>query len=281
MKTNLTQAIRDAYLDLLKRSLLGLTVGPTKLYVPITTGRSAIRTQIVRALQRRGRAVLAEQVEIDLSDNTEGTVTVWGLPPWAKTMVGSARLDNVEDCMRHVIEADIPGDVIETGVWRGGTTIFMRGVLRAYGDSDRRVYVADSFAGVPPPDAERYPADEGFVLHAWPGLAVGLAEVKANFDRYGLLDDQVVFVEGWFRDTLPRLRGHTWSVLRLDGDLYESTMDALVNLYPGLAPGGWIIVDDYDIAACARAVDDYREEEGITEPISRVDWTGIYWQKRS
>jgi hypothetical protein len=272
--------IRDAYLDLLKRSLLGLTVGPATLYRPVPRGRNAIRTAIVRALQRRGRSVLAEPVQFDLADNTEGTISVWGLPPWPKTMVGTVRLDNVEQCIKSVIDTGVPGDVIETGVWRGGTAIFMCGVLRAYGALDRTVYVADSFAGVPPPDIERYPADEGLDLHLWPGLAVGVDEVRANFARYGLLDDHVVFVEGWFRDTLPGLRGHTWSVLRLDGDLYESTMDALENLYPSLSPSGWVIVDDYhDIPACAQAVDDYRERQGITEPLVRVDWTGMCWQK--
>jgi len=279
MPTDPMPTTRDAYIDLLKRSLLGLTVGPAKLYVPIMSGRSAIRTRIVRALQRRGRAVLAEPVDVDLSDNTEGTMSVWGLPPWPQTMVGSVRINNVEECMRCVIEAGVPGDVIEAGVWRGGTTIFMRGILRAYGITDRKVYVADSFEGVPPPNIARYPADEGLDLHAWPGLAVSVEEVRANFDRYGLLDDQVVFVEGWFRETLPRLRDHTWSVLRLDGDLYESTIDGLENLYPGLSSGGWVIIDDYEIAACAQAVTDYREREGITEPLVRVDWTAVCWQK--
>jgi hypothetical protein len=272
--------IRDWYVDLLKRSLLGKTVGPTMLYVPIPHGRSALRTWVIRALQRRGRSVLADRVQFDLSENTEGTVSVWGLPPWAKTMVGSIRLDNVGECIRRVINDEVPGDLIETGIWRGGTAMFMRGVLRAYGVTDRKVYVADSFAGVPPPDGERYPADNGIDLHLWPGLVVSLDEVRANFARYGLLDEQVVFVEGWFRDTLPSIRSHTWSVLRLDGDLYESTMDALVNLYPGLSPGGWIIVDDYyDIEACAQAVSDYRELQGITDPLVRVDWTGMCWQK--
>ncbi len=290
MKADLTPGIRDSYLDLLKRSLLGLTVGPVTLYVPKHRGNSALRTRVVRMLQRRGGSVLAEPVQFDVPSNTQGTVSVipsllpavegWGVPPWSKTMIGTVRLNNVEECIRSVIEARVPGDLIETGVWRGGTAIFMRGVLRAHGVTDRKVYVADSFAGLPQPDPEKYPADEGLDLHLWPGLAVDLEEVKANFVRYGLLDEQVTFVKGWFRDTLPTLRGHTWSVLRLDGDLYESTMDALVNLYPGLAPGGWIIVDDYEIPACAQAVDDYRQTEGITEPIHRVDWTGICWQKQ-
>jgi hypothetical protein len=224
--------------------------------------------------------VLAEPVEFDLSPDTEGETSVWHLPPWPMTMVGSVRLDNVEDCIRSVIDSEVPGDIIETGVWRGGTTILMRGILRAYGITDRKVYVADSFAGLPPPDAEKYPADKASPLHLWPDLAVSLDEVKANFARFGLLDDQVSFVKGWFRDTLPELRDHGWAVIRLDGDLYESTMDSLENLYPGLAPGGWLIVDDYgEIPACRQAVSDYRERNGITEPIVRIDWTGICWQR--
>jgi hypothetical protein len=195
------------------------------------------------------------------------------------TMIGARRMDNIEDCVRRVIEDRVPGDLIETGVWRGGATIFMRGVLRAFGVADRTVYVADSFQGLPAPDAERYPADAGIDLHLWPGLAVGLDEVRANFDRYGLLDDQVEFVPGWFGDTLPALTGHRWAVVRLDGDLYQSTTDSLDNLYDGLSPGGWLIVDDYEIPACRQAVNDFRERRGIDDPIREIDWTGICWQK--
>jgi predicted O-methyltransferase YrrM len=126
---------------------------------------------------------------------------------------------------------------------------------------------------------ERYPADDGLQLHLWPGLAVGVDEVMANFDRYGLLDDQVTFVEGWFRDTLPALKGHRWAVIRLDGDLYESTTDALENLYDGLSPGGALIVDDYEIPACRQAVNDFRQRRKIDDPITAIDWTGIWWQK--
>ena len=70
------------------------------------------------------------------------------------------------------------------------------------------------------------------------------------------------------------------AVLRLDGDLYESTMDALVSLYPKVEAGGYIIIDDYnDIAACRQAVTDYRSAHRITEDIVNVDWTGVYWRK--
>lgn len=274
------QQLRTAYLDLLKRALLGQTVGPASMLVPVRpSGASGRRARLARMIHSEPSGVRAEPVHVDLSQNVNGELSVWDLPPWAMTMIGNRRMDNLERCMTAILHDGIPGDVIEAGVWRGGAAIFMRGVLRAYAVSDRTVYVADSFQGLPTPDLERYPEDEGLTLHLWPGLAVSLDEVRANFDRYGLLDDQVVFVEGWFKDTLPELRGHQWSVIRLDGDFYESTMDSLENLYDGLAPGGWLIVDDYEIHACRQAVRDFRERRGIKEPISEIDWTGICWQK--
>ena len=112
-------------------------------------------------------------------------------------------------------------------------------------------------------------------------LAVPLEQVRSNFARYGLLDDRVRFLVGWFRDTLPEAPVQQLAVLRLDGDLYESTMDALKALYPKLSVGGYLIVDDYGtIPACRRAVEDYRTEYGITESIQPVDWTGVFWQRR-
>jgi O-methyltransferase len=104
--------------------------------------------------------------------------------------------------------------------------------------------------------------------------------VRANFARYGLLDEHVHFVEGWFRDTLPGLSDKRWSVIRLDGDLYESTMDGLVSLYPNLSVGGYLIIDDYGgYKPCREAIHDYRREHGIEEPIRQIDWTGAYWQR--
>jgi hypothetical protein len=195
-------------------------------------------------------------------------------------MIGMARLANLEACIANVLRDDVPGDLIETGVWRGGATIFMRAMLRVHEVTDRVVWVADSFEGVPPPDLDRYPADEGSTTHELPQLAISLDDVKRNFERYHVLDDGVRFLKGWFRDTLPTLRDRRWAVVRLDGDLYESTTDSLVNLYPGLSPGGYVIVDDYGMFAnCRKAVHDYREANEITEPIERIDWTGVFWRK--
>ena len=157
----------------------------------------------------------------------------------------------------------------------------MRAALKAHGVKDRTVWVADSFEGLPAPNPEKYPVDAGLKLHEAEFLAVSLETVKNNFRRYGLLDDQVKFLKGWFKDTLPIAPIEKLAVLRLDGDLYESTMDALVNLYPRLSPGGYIIVDDYGaIYQCKKAVSDYRKKHNITEPIIKIDWAGVYWQKR-
>ena len=125
-----------------------------------------------------------------------------------------------------------------------------------------------------------YPADEGVDLHTYDMLAVSLDEVKRNFERYDLLDDQVHFLEGWFRDTLPTAPIEALAVMRLDGDLYESTMDALSSLYPKLSPGGYVIIDDYRaIDACRAAVDDYRRSHSVDEELHTVDWNAVYWRR--
>ncbi|MCA1704493.1 MAG: TylF/MycF family methyltransferase [Actinobacteria bacterium] len=201
-------------------------------------------------------------------------------PETAETMIGLQRLDNLQACVEDALANGVPGDLIETGVWRGGATILMRAVLKAYGVEDRRVWVADSFEGVPPPDPETYPQDKDNPLHTYETLAVSIEQVQANFERYGLLDGQVHFLEGWFRDTLPEAPIETLAVVRLDGDMYESTMDALVNLYPKLSVGGYLIVDDYGaIPTCRQAVHDYRETHGITDEIQPIDWSGVFWQR--
>jgi O-methyltransferase len=197
-------------------------------------------------------------------------------------MAGLRRLDNVEACVRDVLEQRIPGDLIEAGAWRGGTAIFMRAVLAAYGDTTKRVWVADSFRKLPKPDSSRHPADRGYDYSVRAELSVGVEQVKENFARYGLLDDQVRFLPGWFHETLHAAPIEQLAVLRIDGDLYESTYEALTSLYPKLSVGGYCIVDDYGaLEPCRRAVDDYRRAHGITTPIRVVDWTGMYWQQLS
>ena len=184
---------------------------------------------------------------------------IW--PSRAHTMIGIPRLNNIQYCVGQVLARGIPGDLIETGVWRGGATIFMRGILKAHGVTDRVVWVADSFAGLPPPDHARYPHESKQEFHRMGELVVSLDDVRNNFARYGLLDDQVRFLKGWFSETLPTAPIEKLAVMRLDGDMYESTMDALVNLYPKLSPGGFVIIDDYNaVQSCNAAVADFRRD---------------------
>ena len=269
---------RHLYLDLMKRCLVNMIYPQTEA-VPLPATAAGLRGRLARALLK-GEAGSSGHVSATKSDDHLGRMEgrIW--PVVAHTMIGLKRLDNLEFCIEQVITNGVPGDLIETGVWRGGATIFMRAILKAYGVTDRCVWVADSFKGLPPPDTGRYPFDAGDTLHEATELAVSLENVKANFERYGLLDDQVRFLKGWFRDTLPVAPIERLAVLRLDGDMYESTMDTLVNLYPKVSQRGYVIVDDYGaIPACRQAVHDYRSANGITEEIRNIDWTGVFWQK--
>jgi hypothetical protein len=205
----------------------------------------------------------------------------------AVSMIPLARFDNIRNCIESILRSGIPGDLIETGAWRGGATIFMRGVLKAYGVNDRIVWVADSFEGLPAPDPDLFPLEakvqSGPVIQkSYHNLAVGLEEVKRNFLAYGLLDDQVRFLKGWFKDTLPNAPIGTLSLMRLDGDFYESTRDGLNSLYDRLSVGGYVIIDDYGEDSwtyCRKAVDEFRSERGIQDPLITVDSKCSYWQR--
>ena len=155
----------------------------------------------------------------------------------------------------------------------------MRAILMAYGVTDRTVWAADSFEGVPPPS---WPQDEGFDISAnvLPVLAVSLDEVRELFRRYGVLDEQVKFIKGWFKDTLAAAPIERLAILRLDGDLYESTMDALAPLYDKVGRGGFVIVDDYgSCPPCKRAIDDFRTQRGISDALQSIDIQSVYWRK--
>lgn len=202
-------------------------------------------------------------------------------PLCAHTMIGLQRLENIQFCVEDVLQRQVPGDLIETGVWRGGATIFMRAILKAYNIIDRIVWVADSFEGLPLPNLDEYPMDIGDKHHEFKELAISIEQVQLNFQKYDLLDHQVRFLKGWFRDTLPSAPIQKLAVLRLDGDMYESTIQALNALYPKLSIGGYLIVDDYGaIPSCKKAIIDYREKHQILDTIIPIDWTGVYWQKR-
>ena len=190
------------------------------------------------------------------------------------------RLANLRTSIETIIQDDIPGDVLEAGVLYGGASIYMRAVLAVHGVGDRTVWVADSFEGPPTPDLDAYPQDTDMFLHLIPGMAVGIDIVKTNFARYGLLDDRVRFLKGWFKDTLAEAPIKQLSLLRLDGDSYEATTQIFDALYERVSPGGFIVVDDYlRFPECRLATDDFRNRRRIVDEISTIDQDGVWWRK--
>ncbi|MEU7488471.1 TylF/MycF/NovP-related O-methyltransferase [Streptomyces sp. NPDC042319] len=203
-------------------------------------------------------------------------------PVVAHTMIGLKRLDNLHHCLESVIRDAVPGDFAETGVWRGGACIFARGVFRAHGVQDRTVWVCDSFQGFPRTLEDDHQLDKDIDLEQYNkvlDIPTEMATVQQNFERYGLLDGQVRFLPGWFKDTMPTAPIEQLAVLRLDGDSYAATTDVLNHLYSKVSVGGYLIVDDYCIPACRQAVHDFRDRHGITEEIHQIDRQGAYWRR--
>ena len=263
--------VRSLYLDLLRRNLTRYGM-PERMPSQWPLRRRLLFKAVNTLSSIRNGKGLFDQRSRELGLD-------W--PAEAETMIGMQRLTSLQHCVETVLAEDIPGDLIECGVWRGGACILMRAVLAAYGDETRSVWLADSFQGVPRSDPENYQADKGIRAEFAAGiLGVSEAEVRANFERYGLLDDQVRFLPGWFKDTLHDAPIDRIAVLRLDGDLYESTIQALDALYPRLSPGGFCIIDDYQaVKACEQAVTDYRAKHGISADIVDIDGTGVLWRK--
>ena len=232
----------ERYLDLVERSLVGL--------LPGSSGAARARHHL--GLRAQGR---------DLS----------GL---GITLIGLPRLRHLRLLVERVIRDEVPGDLMECGVWRGGAVVMMRAVLAAHGVTDRTVWAADSFEGLPPATMAQDQMWQGY----GGALAVDLDTVRANIAGYGLLDDQVRLLPGWFGDTLPGAPVEQLAVLRLDGDYYESTWDTLAALHHKVAPGGFVVVDDWSLESCRAACEDFRAAQGITAPVEIIDWSGAFWQ---
>lgn len=273
-------SLGDRYMDLLIKSLIRFD--GVDDFVAAKAGdkarfpRNHIAAWMQEKIEKRGLEVMRR---IPFSHEARTNGRDW--PQHADSMVGLKRLRNVQFAARTAIEEGIAGDFVETGVWRGGSSILLRAALEAYGDAERRVWACDSFEGLPPPDIDRYPQDAGAIWHTYDNLAVSVEEVKANFNKYNLLDDRVQFLKGWFKDTLATVPIEKIAVLRLDGDMYASTMDALNPLYGKVSAGGFIIIDDYGLPEpeCRRAIEDFRASRGIITPLIDIDGWGKYWRK--
>lgn len=210
------------------------------------------------------------------TDHYDKAASAWRIGPESRpaTLLNQGQLDLLERCVLDLEARGIAGDYIEAGIWRGGAVAFLRGLLDAHGIAERKIYGADSFDGIPKNTKFAHdPVDRW--TDRW---SASRPEVEGLLRRFGLLDERVVLVEGLFADTLPALAGHCFALVRLDSDSYDSVMTSLELLYPGLAPGGIVVIDDWHLPGCRFAVDAYRAAEGIDAPIA-VDAGNGWWIK--
>ncbi len=269
---------KSPYLELLKKVLIDYDkIGSMEAY-PLSIVNPNWKTFFLYPLDMllRKRNFSISKLKYVSKENRIGGLD-W--PANAKTMIGYKRLTNIEYCIRTIWNDGIEGDLIETGVWRGGASIFMKAVLNELKISDKNVWLADSFQGLPKPK-KKFADDRSSNLHKQRILKVSKEEVENNFRSFDLLDDQVKFIEGWFDETLPDAPIRKLSLLRLDGDYYESTIIALECLYPKLAIGGFVIIDDFNaFKSCKKAVLDYRFANDISEKMIEIDKHAIFWRK--
>lgn len=267
--------LHSRYLELLKRALVNWIYPEHELQVSYLQGDQVASDRLARSRYLRD----ISQIEADkfaelLEKKKHGFVTVL-----SHTLIGLRRLNHLEYCAREIFARGIPGDFFEAGVCQGGASIFLRALQVVWGQEQRRVWAADSFEGLPPATAIQ---DEGldFTESNYPWLAFSQERVEDHFRRYDLWSDNVRLVKGWFNETLPDLDCGPLSLLRLDADLYQSTMDVLTNLYDKVVPGGFVVVDDYGaFEACRLAIDEFRLERNIQAPLKWIDWSGVYWRK--
>ena len=269
---------RHRYLGLLKRALVNLIYPEHELRLRFLESQAEPMDKLERIRYLRDIRYLEPSPYRNLIDSKYST-GIWR--HFSHTMIGLSDLDHLEQCAETVFRERIPGDFMEAGVCQGGAAIFLRALQVAHGEGRRRLWAADSFRGLPEPSAGP-DLDAGLDLseRKVPAIAFGLEGVRDNFIRYGLLDEGVEFLPGWFEDTLAAAPIGPLAILRLDADLYASTRVALECLYPRLAPGGFMVIDDYGYyAVCRQAVDEYRARHGITEPIQAINAQAVCWRK--
>lgn len=222
-------------------------------------------------------------------DGTSGHAT------FGVTMAGMARMTSMARMVQEVVDHGLNGSYAETGVWRGGMSIFVTAALQMYGLSSRPVYLCDSFRGLPLPRQGSMRASSDAVYHSQNKmLSVGVEMVLENFERYGINASQVVPVEGYFVHSMPKLRaslisrGEKLAILRLDGDMYDSTVDVLYNLYDLVEIGGLVVIDDFgwlpSLSFGARdAILDFRTLHGIegdtSHAVRNIDGSGAWFRK--
>jgi len=201
-----------------------------------------------------------------------------------KTMTSKERMFALHESVKYIINNGIPGDFVECGVWRGGSTMMIAHTLLKMGVSDRTIYLYDTFEGMTEPtEFDNKVSDDGFsVLDSWKNRQkdehnewcfASLSEVKENMSSTGYPEGNLIFVKGDVAKTIPDSMPATASLLRLDTDWYESTLHELNHLFPALTTSGVLIIDDYGHwSGSKKAVDEYFSDGQIL--LNRIDYSG-------
>jgi O-methyltransferase len=193
------------------------------------------------------------------------------------TMTSTERIHALIGAVKHIVRNRIPGDMVECGVWKGGSVMAMALTLQQLGDHDRSLFLFDTFSGMTPPtdrDVD-YQGQQAEKILDDVRCEASLQEVEAAVLSTGYPRDQVHFVKGPVEETIPAHAPASIALLRLDTDWYESTQHELKHLFPRLARGGVVIIDDYGHWRGARqAVDEYVVEHQVPLLLHRIDYTG-------
>jgi cephalosporin hydroxylase len=197
-------------------------------------------------------------------------------PFYPFTTIGRTGLDHLERCLDSIREEGVEGDLAACGVWRGGSAIFVRAYLDAYGMDGRNVWIADTFTG----PAERNESQEqAGKRQRFTNLVADLNQVRIGFDRFGLFDDSLRFLQGSYEETLADAPLDRLALLHIGDDDEERCATALELLYERVAPGGFIVAEHYDAEGCRAAIDGFRARRRIEGSLDRADWTGVSWQR--
>ena len=237
---------------------------------PVLGGRSSA-TGKAQPATRAGAASAGKPAAPALPKDydAEAVRTILAVKPW--TMTSPEKLNALILAVRHVVKHKIPGDIVECGVWRGGSMQATARTLLEADDTSRHLYLFDTFEGMPPPTEEdrRQDGQSAAELLAanertsgvW--AVASLEDVQEGMAQVAYPEDQVHFVPGMVEDTVPGRAPEQISVLRLDTDWYASTKHELETLYPRLVSGGVLLIDDYGWWQGSRkAVDEYLEQTG-------------------
>jgi len=244
-------------------------------------------TGLHKLLIKRNTRIFSKQVPLKDLVNYKKLILFVKVFPY--TQSSYARLSNAYELARNVEESNLEGSFVECGVWRGGCSAVMAVAAKKFGRG-RKSWLFDSFEGMPEAGAEDEADVAPLAASKFGGklkpVGTNVVDVEGVknllFNKLRLDEKNINIKKGWFQDTLPKFKGDVGpiSVLRLDGDYYESTKVCLDNLFDSVVNGGYVIIDDYvAFKGCSKAVNEFLKSRNLKVEIVKIDDAGVFFQK--